>query len=332
MQIPNALFIFDPEFFDVVYGKKERDELRTIARFPDRCFSPDEIASCPDLLAEADFIYSGWGAPQLNDKFLCAMPRLKSFFYGAGSIKSVVTEAFWDRNIPITSAYAANAIPVAEFTLAQIILSLKNVWRYVPEMRKLRTYPADRQAPGTYGRTVAIISLGLIGRLLRKKLRAFDFKVIAYDPYIDPSTAAELDVEMVSLEEAFASADIVSLHTPLLDETAGMISGKLISSMKHGATLINTARGKIVNEPEMIEVLTKRPDLVAVLDVTEEEPPLEDSPLYSLPNVVLTPHIAGSTGADCQRMGRYMIDETHRFLKGQNMQWQITREIASTLA
>lgn len=330
--LPNALFILDPLFFDVVYGKEARAELRTITQFPDHCFSADEINSRPDLLAEVDLIYSGWGAPRLDDEFLCASPRLKSFFYGAGSIKNVVTEAFWDREIPITSAYAANAIPVAEFVLAQIILSLKNVWRYGPEMRKLRTYPANRQPPGTYGRTVAIISLGTIGRLLRKKLQAFDIKVIAYDPYIDPETAAELDVEMVSLEEAFSSADIVTLHTPLLEETAGMITGDHISLMKHGATLINTARGEIVNESEMIEVLTKRPDLIAVLDVTEKEPPVKDSMLYILPNVVLTPHIAGSTGADCRRMGRYMIDETHRFLKGQSMHWQITREIASNLA
>ena len=316
MHRPNALFIFDPVFFDAVYGKKERDELRAIARFPDRCFSPDEISACPDLLAEVDFIYSGWGAPRLNDAFLCASPRLKSVFYGAGSIKNIVTEAFWDRNIPITSAYAANAIPVAEFALAQIILSLKNVWRYAPELRKLRAYPADRQPPGTYGRTVAIISLGSIGQQLRKMLRAFDFKVIAYDPYIDPATAAELDVEMVSLEEAFACADIVSIHTPLLEETAGMVSGELLSSMKHGATLINTARGEIIDEAEMIEVLKKRPDLIAVLDVTEKEPPSKDSPLYVLPNVVLTPHIASATVATRRAMAELAAENLIQALTG----------------
>jgi len=277
-------------------------------------------------------IYSGWGGPQLNEEFLNAAPRLRSFFYGAGSIKSIVTDAFWERNIPITSAYAANAVPVAEFALAQIILSLKGVWRYNSQLRKIHTYPADRQPPGTYGRTVALISLGTIGQMLCKRLLAFDFKVIAYDPYIDPATAAELGVQLVSLEEAFASADVVSLHTPLLDETTGMITGDLLSSMKRGVTLINTARGELINEPEMIEVLTNRPDLFAVLDVTVTEPPLADSLLYVLPNVALTPHIAGCTGGDCRRLGRCMIEETQRFLNGESLRWQITREKLALLA
>jgi phosphoglycerate dehydrogenase-like enzyme len=160
----------------------------------------------------------------------------------------------------------------------------------------------------------------------------FDFRVIAYDPYVDPATAAELGVELVSLEEAFACADVVSLHTPLLDETTGMITGKLLSSMKRRATLINTARGELINEPEMIEVLKARPDLFALLDVTEIEPPRTDSPLYVLPNVVLTPHIAGCTGGDCRRLGRCMIEETRRFLNGESLRWQITREKLALLA
>ena len=328
MRQPNALFIFNPDFFDAVYAPKERDDLRTMVQFPERCFSADEIITRPDLLAETELIYSSWGGPLLTQEFLNASPRLKSIFYAAGSIRSIVTEAFWERNIPITSAYAANAIPVAEFALAQIILSLKGVWTYHSEMRRIHRYPdsAQRQPPGIYGQTVAIISMGVIGRLLRERMRPFDFRVIAYDPYLPAASAAELDVELVSLEEAFACADVVSLHSPLFEETAGMITGKLIRSMKRGATLINTARGGIVNEPEMIDALKKRPDLLALLDVTESEPPEEDSPLYVLPNVALTPHIAGSTGADRRRMGGYMIDETRRFLNGENLRWRITRE------
>jgi phosphoglycerate dehydrogenase-like enzyme len=102
--------------------------------------------------------------------------------------------------------------------------------------------------------------------------------------------------------------------------------------MKPGATFINTARGAVVREQEMIAVLQQRPDLFAVLDVTYPEPPEPDSPLYTLPNVVLTPHIAGAMGVECNRMGRYMVEELKRYLRGDSLEWGITREMARVLA
>jgi phosphoglycerate dehydrogenase-like enzyme len=137
---------------------------------------------------------------------------------------------------------------------------------------------------------------------------------------------------MVSLEELFRESDVVSLHAPHTDETDGMITGEHIASMKRGATFINTARGGIVREEEMLEVLRKRPDLTAVLDVTEPEPAAADSPVFALPNVVLTPHIAGSLGLECRRMGRYMVDELRRYLNGEPLRWQVTRELVEKIA
>jgi phosphoglycerate dehydrogenase-like enzyme len=172
----------------------------------------------------------------------------------------------------------------------------------------------------------------MIARLVRERLRPFDLKVLAYDPFAKPEEAARLGVTLVPLEVLFRESDVVSLHTPWLKETEGLITGELLASMKPGATFVNTARGAVVREPEMIEVLQRRPDLFAVLDVTYPEPPVADSPLYSLPNVFLTPHIAGSMDHECRRMGRYMIEELDRFLAGQPLAWQVTREKAALLA
>jgi len=144
--------------------------------------------------------------------------------------------------------------------------------------------------------------------------------------------AKDLNVQLCSLETLFEQCDVVSLHTPWLKETEGMITGKHIASMKPGATFINTSRGAIVNEPEMINVLKERPDLFAVLDVTYPEPPQPGSDLYTLPNVILTPHIAGSMNGECRRMGRYMVEELQRYLSGQPLQWQITKERAAIMA
>jgi len=125
---------------------------------------------------------------------------------------------------------------------------------------------------------------------------------------------------------------VVSLHAPWLDETVGMIQGDHFAAMKHDATFINTARGAIVREDEMIAVLQDRPDLWALLDVTYPEPPVPGSPLYTLPNVVLTPHIAGSLDNECRRMGRLAVEDLRKFVNGEALTWEIGREQAAIMA
>jgi phosphoglycerate dehydrogenase-like enzyme len=133
-------------------------------------------------------------------------------------------------------------------------------------------------------------------------------------------------VELCSLEDIFRRSDVVSLHTPWLKETEGMVTGAHFELMKSGAVFINTARGAVVRENEMTEVLSRRPDLTAVLDVTNPEPPEKESLLYTLPNVVLTPHIAGSMDGECRRMGSYMLEELKRYLNGEPLLWTVTNE------
>ena len=140
-------------------------------------------------------------------------------------------------------------------------------------------YPEKSPVPGGYGSTVGIISLGMIGRMVVERLRSFDLQVLAYDPFVTEEQGAALGVTMCSLDDLFRTSDVVSLHTPWLPETVGMVTGAHLASMKKGATFINTARGAIVREPEMINVLQQRADLYAILDVTYPEPPVPGSPL-----------------------------------------------------
>jgi phosphoglycerate dehydrogenase-like enzyme len=232
----------------------------------------------------------------------------------------------------VTSAASANAVPVAEYTLAAILFSLKQGWPLALRMKQERRSPPRPHVAGAYGSVVGLISLGMIGRLVRERLRPFDLRVLAYDPYATPEQSRALDLELTSLEEVFRVADVVSLHAPLLAETVGMIRGDHLAAMKQGATFINTARGALVREEEMIAVLTRRPNLHAVLDVTDPEPPVSESPLYTLPNVVLTPHIAGALGGECRRLGRMMVEELGRYIQGVPLQGEVRREQAGQRA
>jgi phosphoglycerate dehydrogenase-like enzyme len=333
MNKPKGLFALEPPFFDLVYGGDNLLNLRTLVDVSAPALSREQIVQRPDLLRDVELIFSSWGAPSLNLSFLDAAPRLRAVFHAAGTVKPLVTDEFWNRNVTLANAAHANAIPVAEFTLAQIILSLKRTWWHIREVRERMTYP-DRTSelsygPGAYGSVVGIVSLGRIGTLVREKLRMLDVKVLAYDPFLTPERAKELDVQSVTLEELFRRSDVVSLHAPLLKETHGLITGRHFASMKRNATFINTARGVIVDEEQMIASLIHRPDLFAILDVVCQEPPPQDSPLYRLPNVILTPHIAGSLHDECRRLGRFIVEETERFLSGQALHWQVTREQAA---
>ena len=303
--------ILDQASLELIYGPTEQ---RDIARWVDLDApqTRESIRAHRDVLREIDVLFSGWGGPRVDEDFLDTAPNLKVIFYGAGSASSLITEEVWERGVQVTTAYAANAVPVAEYTLGAILLSLKHVWHLAGEARGLRRYPKVGNLPGCYGSTVGLVSLGMIARVLLRLLKPFDLKIIAYDPFLTEAQAAELEIESVGLEELFERSDVVSIHTPWLAETEGLITGAHVSAMKPGATLINTSRGAVVREAEMIEVASRRPDLQLILDVSHPEPPLPRSPLYTLPNVVLTPHIAGSIGEECRRMGRYMVEELER--------------------
>jgi len=328
----NALFLLSDSSFDLIYGPDERAEIAELVNLIAPQQSAESIAVAPELLGDVDVIFSGWGMPPLDDAFLASAPNLRAVFYSAGSIRGFATGAAWDRGIVISSAWGANAVPVVEYTLSQILFGLKCGWHQALTIKDEGHWVKKSRVPGAYGSTVGIISLGMIGRMVVERLKTFDVNVIAYDPYVDAETAAELGVKLSSLEDLFAHADVVSLHTPKLTETLGMITGAHIASMRDSATFINTSRGAVVNEPEMIAALQDRPDLYAVLDVTDPEPPVEGSSLYTLPNVILTPHIAGSMSNECRRMARYMIDEYRHFRDGLPLRWQITRDRARTLA
>jgi phosphoglycerate dehydrogenase-like enzyme len=265
------------------------------------------------------------------------MPKLRAVFHGAGSLRSILTEESWSRGIVFANAAALNAIPTAEYAFGSILLSLKRAWQQAAIVRAKRTYsfvPAATPLPfpGGVGSTVGLASLGQVGRRVAEWLGRLDVNIIAHDPFALAETFARLKIRSVSLDQLFAEADIVSLHTPLLPETAGMVNASLLARMKPGATLINTARGGLVNEPDLIAALRARPDLQAILDVTDPEPPDAASPFYELSNVFLTPHLAGSLGPECRRMGRAMVEELKRFVRREPLQHAVMRESLDRMA
>ena len=327
-----GLYVLNPDAYAAIYAPDARADIARLVEFPAPAQTAQSVRANPALLAGVDVILSGWGMTVLDEPLLAAAPALKAVFYGAGSIRHFVTEAMWERGIIVTTAAHANALPVAEFTVAAIVMSLKQVWRLQREVREERRFVARTPVIGMYGSTVGLIGLGMIGRMVATRLRSYDVHLLACDPFMTASSAVELGVELCTLEAIFARSDVISLHAPWLPQTEGMITGAHLASMRENAAFINTARGALVREAELITVLQQRPDVCAVLDVTHPEPPASDSPLYTLPNVVLTPHIAGSVGAECRRMGRAMADELARFVRGAPLHWSVTRTQAASMA
>lgn len=328
-----GLYILEARSFADVYGPEEQ---RDIAQYVEILAAPqtrESIQERPGLLAEAEVIFSGWGAPLMDERFLAAASRLRAVFYAAGTTGYFTSEAFWDREITLSSSYAANALPVAEYALGAILLGLRNFWSYSALAHRGADWPGtDAPMPGGFRSTVALIGCGMIARRLISLLKPFDLRVLVYDPFLDDYEAAKLGVDRCTLEDAFRLGDVVSLHAPNKTETQGIIGRDHFMAMRRRATFINTARGPIIREADLIEALSLRPDLTAILDVCVQEPPPPGSPLLTTPNLILTPHIAGSHAGELRRLGRYMVDELERYIRDQALRWRITRELSARLA
>jgi phosphoglycerate dehydrogenase-like enzyme len=282
----------------------------------ERLFTAESLArlhGVADVVAEigaAELLLTGWGCPPVDEAVLAGAPRLRAIVHAAGSAKGHVTPACWARGIVVSTAADANARPVAEYTLAMILLANKAAPR-AERLYRARRGRVDALAElpevGNAGRTVGVVGASRIGRRVIDLLAPHDLAVVVHDPYLADS---------VPLDELVAAADVVSLHAPSLPSTRHMLDARRLALMRDGATLINTARGALVDHDALIaELRTGR--LHAVLDVTEPEPLPAGSPLFELPNVVLTPHIAGALGTEVRRLGDAAIAEVARYAAGQ---------------
>ncbi|MFI6345634.1 hydroxyacid dehydrogenase [Streptomyces sp. NPDC050560] len=271
-------------------------------------------------LADTDVLLTGWGCPPLDDDALAAAPRLAAVVSATGAAAPLLTATGAAERLRVSNAGLANAVPVAEYSIAMILLAGKSVFRSAQLYRERRAYLNREDAfplAGNYRRTVGIVGASRIGRLVVEGLRKIsDLNVLVADPYLTPAGADLLGAGLVPLPELMARCDVISLHPPLNAETRGLISAELLALVPDGATLVNTSRGAVVDQDALLAEL-RAGRLRAVIDVTDPEVLPASHPFYTLENVLLTPHMAGSVGNELKRMGAHVVDEIGRFARGE---------------
>ncbi len=326
---PPLILVMQPALVRGMIGEPQRARLDGLCELLD----PEPLADFDEPRAEAllgrvEILLTGWGCPRLEAEVLVRAPALRAVIHAAGTVKNHVTDACWERGLVVSSAAAANALPVAEYTLAAILFANKRVFqlqRRYREVRAIRLWPAEAPGLGNLRKVVGILGASRIGRRVIELLRPFDLEVLVSDPYLDAGEAEALGARPVDLDTLFEACDVVSLHAPSLPDTRHLVDAKRLALLGDGATLINTARGALVDHAALeAELVSGR--IAAVLDTTEPEILPADSPLYDLPNVFLTPHIAGALGGETARMIELALDEIERFVKGVPLEHAVTRE------
>lgn len=334
-----AAFIGDGHQIARVYHGETMASLRKELDFiaDGTCLVKSDFDAVKEELAEVEYLFSTWGMLALSaEEIRDYLPACRAVFYAAGSVQ-YFARPFLESGIAVYSAWAANSVPVAEYTFAQIVLATKGFFQRLHKPGSGYVW-TNRNAyvdfPGNYDITVGIIGAGMIGKMVIERLhRDLDgVRVVVFDPFLSDAAAAELRVEKCGLEELFAQSDVISNHLANNPQTVGMLNARLFDRMKPNTTFINTGRGAQVVEADMIAALRADPSRAAVLDVTYPEPPHEDSPLYTLDNVYLTPHIAGSLGNEVRRMGEYMLSEYRHVAAGEETKYGVTLKMLETMA
>ena len=318
-----------------VYDQETVKNLQGLTGIEKKIYSKADVLREPALFAQVEFVFSTWGMPEFSeDEIRQCFPSLKCVFYGAGTVQKFA-RPFLACGVKIFSAWAANAVPVAEMTVAQIILSNKGYYltsRLYHAQGRDAARKAFAKCKGNYGETVGIIGAGMIGKLVIEMLKAYNLKVLVFDPFLSDDKAKALGVEKCDLQTLFERCFVVSNHLANNEQTQGMLNYVHFSRMRENAVFINTGRGAQVVEDDLVRILKERNDLTALLDVTYPEPPVENHPFYTLPNCFLTPHIAGSAGDEVARMGKYMLDEFDKYLSGKATKYEVTEDMLERMA
>jgi phosphoglycerate dehydrogenase-like enzyme len=327
---PQALVVMSEQSFDAHFDAARFARLADLAMLGDPVWTDDlDTPAARMRLADVEVLLTSWGAPSLTADRLAAAPALRAVLHCAGSVRGLVGDEVWRRGIRVTSAADANAIPVAEYTLAAIIFAGKKAPFLAAD--ELRAYEGWGTVTGygdlsNFGRTVGIVGFSRIGRKVVDLLKVLGgVTCLVADPYADPAEVARAGAALVDLDKMLPQVDVLSLHAPELRETRHLIGAEQLSRLPDHATVINTARGSLIDS-DALAAECDAGRLFAILDVTEPEPLPAGSPLRRLARVMVTPHVAGSLGSEIGRLTDHAMDELARLSARQPLQAEITAE------
>jgi D-3-phosphoglycerate dehydrogenase / 2-oxoglutarate reductase len=269
-------------------------------------------ATLPSELADADALVVR-SATRVTAQLLEKAARLRAIGRAGVGVDNVDVDAATRRGILVMNTPGGNAVSVAEHTLA-LMLGLA---RAVPQANaSIQAGKWEKSAfSGTEmrGKTIGLVGLGRVGTEVARRARALEMKVLAYDPYVTPAAAREVEVDLVALDDLLRQSDVISLHTSLSAQTDKLIDAATIAKMKKGVRIVNCARGELIDEAALAEALRSGQVAGAALDTFAPEPP-KNSPLVGLPNVIATPHIAGSTAEAQEEVGTAIAQQIRDFL------------------
>jgi D-3-phosphoglycerate dehydrogenase len=277
---------------------------------PDRLKKFGEVTDDKAQLAEADVVLVR-SKTKCTREYIDSAPNLKLIIRGGVGLDNVDLDYAKEKGITVHNTPAASSVAVAELAFAHMLAVPNRLIEGHNTMSEGKWEKKQLKRTELMGKTLGLIGIGRIATELAKRAKAFGMKVIAYDKYVDQSDVAELK----SFDEVLAEADYLSLHTPLTDETRGMINKETIAKMKDGVVVINTGRGKCVVEEDVAEALKSGKIKTYANDVWYSDPPSPESPLLKAPNVQLTPHLGASSKENLLRIGDIIVDIIEDFQK-----------------
>lgn len=331
--VKKAIFLGDRGNILRVY-ENTTEKLRAELFFIEPLYDRSALADRMSETREVSYIFSTWGMWRLTETEIKRFfPALEAVFYAAGSVKGFASE-FLSAGVSVYSAWAANGIPVAQFTAAEIMLALKGFYSSVHNGGEVwYNHGGSQNFLGIMDAKVGLIGAGMIGRLVARELSQLPIELLIYDKFTDEDKIAALGGKKASLDKIFSECDVISNHLANVPETVGVLDYALFSRMKKHAVFINTGRGAQVDCGGLIRALSEVDTRTALLDVTDpEEPPRPGSPLLTMKNIFLTPHIAGSMGNEIHRMAEFMYEEYMSLSRGEPTRYAVTPGMLETMA
>jgi D-3-phosphoglycerate dehydrogenase len=267
----------------------------------------------PEHLETADALIVR-SAVQADAKLLAHAPKLRVIGRAGVGVDNIDLETATHKGIAVMNTPGANAVAVAEHTIGMMLAMARHLCRADALMHAGKWEKKSLQGTELRGKTLGIVGLGRIGMEVARRARAFGMDLVGHDPFVSVSVAKEQGIRLATIDEVYAAADYITLHVGLTPQTAGLINETSIAKMKKGVRLVNCARGELVNEADLAKALQQGHVAAAALDVFAEEPP-KDSPLLALQNVVLTPHVGGSTSEAQEAVGVQIAQQVKEYLK-----------------